>query len=104
MTVVAIGDRFDDAAESKNRTTASRCGVKLASELPDTNSGIREWWFDLHGWRYLWLVRAYPVVMTDSVPDATGDRPAATVDDGEYRQHASADVAPELFDDTPEGR
>ncbi|WP_283403730.1 hypothetical protein [Halorubrum sp. DM2] len=42
--------------------------------------------------------------MTDSVPDSTGDRPASPVDDGEYRQHASADVAPELFDDVPEGR
>jgi len=42
--------------------------------------------------------------MTDSVPDTTVDRPASPVDDGEYRQHASADVAPELFYDTPEGR
>jgi len=42
--------------------------------------------------------------MTDSVPDSTDDRPASPVDDGEYRQHASADVAPELFDDIPERR
>ncbi|EMA62704.1 hypothetical protein [Halorubrum lipolyticum] len=42
--------------------------------------------------------------MTDSVPDSTGDRPAGPVDTGEYRQHASADVAPELFADDPEGR
>ncbi len=78
--------------------------MKLASELPDMKSGIREWWFDLHVCRYLWLVRAYVDVMTDSAPDSTGDRPASPGDDGEYRQHASADVAPELFDGTPEGR
>ncbi|ACM56464.1 hypothetical protein [Halorubrum lacusprofundi] len=55
-------------------------------------------------YRYLWLAYPYLGVMTDSVPDSTGDRPVDAVDDGEYRQHASADVAPELFDDTPEGR
>ncbi|ELZ39538.1 hypothetical protein C472_04468 [Halorubrum tebenquichense DSM 14210] len=43
-------------------------------------------------------------MMPDPVPDATGDRPAGPADDGEHRQHASADVAPELFDDVPEGR
>ncbi|WP_277752596.1 hypothetical protein [Halorubrum salsamenti] len=42
--------------------------------------------------------------MTDSVPEATDDPLAGPVDDREYRQHASADVAPELFGDTPEGR
>jgi len=49
-------------------------------------------------------VSAYVGVMTDSVPDSTGDPPDSPIDDREYRQHASADVAPELFDDTPEGR
>ncbi|MEZ3164427.1 hypothetical protein ABNG03_13630 [Halorubrum sp. RMP-47] len=39
--------------------------------------------------------------MTDSVPDSDADRPAERVD-VEYRQHASADVAPELFDDRSE--
>ncbi|WP_277424142.1 hypothetical protein [Halorubrum sp. CSM-61] len=42
--------------------------------------------------------------MTDSVPDSSDDPPDSPVDDGEYRQHASADVAPELFDDAPEDR
>ncbi|MFC7186971.1 hypothetical protein [Halorubrum yunnanense] len=41
--------------------------------------------------------------MTDSVPDSTGDRPVGLTDD-EYRQHASADVAPELFARTAERR
>ena len=48
--------------------------------------------------------------MTDSAPDSTGDRPVSAVgdggdrDDGEYRQHTSADVAPELFGNAPEER
>ncbi|WP_268762302.1 MULTISPECIES: hypothetical protein [Halorubrum] len=42
--------------------------------------------------------------MTETVPDSTGDPPVRRVQDGEYRQHASADVAPELFGDTPEER
>ncbi|MGQ3327829.1 MULTISPECIES: hypothetical protein [Halorubrum] len=42
--------------------------------------------------------------MTETVPDSSGDRPASRVDDAEYRQHASADVAPELFDADQEGR
>ncbi|WP_435093920.1 hypothetical protein [Halorubrum sp. N11] len=37
--------------------------------------------------------------MTDSVPAPTDDRPANPLNDREYRQHASADVAPELFGD-----
>ncbi|ELZ40387.1 hypothetical protein C463_15750 [Halorubrum californiense DSM 19288] len=40
--------------------------------------------------------------MTDSVPDTDADRPDQV--DGEHRQHASADVAPELFDDRSEGQ
>jgi len=42
--------------------------------------------------------------MTDSVPDSTDDPPARPVDEAEYRQHASADVAPELFGNRPEDR
>ena len=42
--------------------------------------------------------------MTDSVPDSPGDRPVDAVDGGEHRQHASADVAPELFEDASERR
>ncbi|CDK38956.1 hypothetical protein BN903_250 [Halorubrum sp. AJ67] len=48
MTVVAIGDRFDDAERSENHPTTPLSPVKLASELPDMKSGIREWRFDLH--------------------------------------------------------
>jgi hypothetical protein len=35
--------------------------------------------------------------MTNPVSDSTDERPLP--DDGQPRQHASADVAPELFDD-----
>ena len=49
-------------------------------------------------------MRAYGGVMTDPVPDPADDPPASPVDDGEYRQHASADVAPELFGDAQEER
>lgn len=38
--------------------------------------------------------------MPDSVPDSDADRPVDPLD-GEHRQHASADVAPELFEDAP---
>ncbi|WP_269459581.1 hypothetical protein [Halorubrum trapanicum] len=41
--------------------------------------------------------------MTDSVPGPADDRPDGSTDD-EHRQHASADVAPELFDDVSERR
>ncbi|WP_434522336.1 hypothetical protein [Halorubrum sp. AS12] len=41
--------------------------------------------------------------MTDSVPGSTDDRPVDPTGD-EYRQHASADVAPELFGDISERR
>ncbi|WP_255521214.1 MULTISPECIES: hypothetical protein [Halorubrum] len=40
--------------------------------------------------------------MTDTVPDPAP--PTNSDDDGEYRQHASADVAPELFGDAQEER
>ncbi|WP_274595444.1 hypothetical protein [Halorubrum sp. ASP1] len=39
--------------------------------------------------------------MTDSVPDTTDDRLVDPLD-GTHRQHASADVAPELFEDASE--
>lgn len=40
--------------------------------------------------------------MTDPVSDPLVDRLAYPVDDGEHRQHTSADVAPELFEDVAE--
>lgn len=42
--------------------------------------------------------------MTDPAPDSTGDRSADAIDDGEHRQHASADAAPELFERETERR
>lgn len=44
--------------------------------------------------------------MTDHTLDGSGssDGGAADPDDGTNRQHASADVAPELFEDTLSGR
>ncbi|MDB2260737.1 hypothetical protein PN419_03050 [Halorubrum ezzemoulense] len=41
--------------------------------------------------------------MTDPDPDSTDDRPVDPPD-GRHRQHASADVAPELFEDASERR
>jgi hypothetical protein len=41
--------------------------------------------------------------MTDPVPDSADDRPV-NPPDVKHRQHASADVAPELFEDAPERR
>ncbi|WP_275039709.1 hypothetical protein [Halorubrum kocurii] len=42
--------------------------------------------------------------MTNSVPGPTDDRTSSPPDRCEHRQHASADVAPELFAHRPERR
>ncbi|WP_280587544.1 hypothetical protein [Halorubrum sp. Boch-26] len=42
--------------------------------------------------------------MIDPTLDRSVDRSADADDDSTYRQHASADVAPELFEDGPAQR
>jgi hypothetical protein len=42
--------------------------------------------------------------MTETTPETAIDRRGGADDDRPHRQHASADVAPELFDDPPDER
>ena len=65
-------------------------------------SDIGEQWFDLQVCRRFSFPCAYSGIMTNTVAAPTDNR--SVPDEDEYRQHTSADVAPELFGDRSDDR
>jgi hypothetical protein len=93
MPVLANRDAVDDATAASNGQTGGGFREKRVSTVPDVNTGSRKQGFNSHVCRRLYLMQPY----VDSMTSPTVD----TDDDSRYRQHASADVAPELFEAGP---